>query len=200
MIGSQYGLTCPDPNPILNGTLLCKNLTIPACSDRTVYCTYPPDQYPGGEITVSKNPSPVYKAASGKLLIFLNKKVNVLVILYIDQITGLLITCGIYDFQECFDSYVYLSVCRNVSLCLSHSFQLRVDGPPGWTWNQAETLTGKVFPDFRPNTEPEPAPNPLRSLPGDSTLKKWPTDRCLENPALPRQDQNTLDGLQVQKN
>jgi hypothetical protein len=69
VVGSQYGFTCPAPasaaGPSDNGTIVCQNLTIAACADRTIYCTYPPDQYPGGEASVTRNPSPTYKTSSG---------------------------------------------------------------------------------------------------------------------------------------
>ena len=44
-------------------------MNIPACADRTVYCTYPPDPYPSGEIKVTTNPSPAYQVPSGKFQI-----------------------------------------------------------------------------------------------------------------------------------
>ena len=46
-------------------------MNIPACADRTVYCTYPPDPYPSGEIKVTTNPSPAYQVPSGKFQILI---------------------------------------------------------------------------------------------------------------------------------
>ena len=45
-----------------DGKILCKNLNIPMCVDRAVYCTYPPDK----DVVIKTNPSPIYKSPSGK--------------------------------------------------------------------------------------------------------------------------------------
>jgi hypothetical protein len=66
--GGMYGLTCPEPVNYIqngNGTILCKNLSIPDCVDRTVYCTNPPDSVPAESVTIINNPSSTYKRAPG---------------------------------------------------------------------------------------------------------------------------------------
>ena len=50
-----------------DGNILCKNLNIPMCVDRAVYCTYPPDK----DVAFKTNPSPVYKNPSGEQLLTL---------------------------------------------------------------------------------------------------------------------------------
>ncbi len=58
------GLVCDDMNP--NDTLVtCKDLYIPDCADRAVYCMAPPTEIDGGEVTILNNPSPVF-AKTGK--------------------------------------------------------------------------------------------------------------------------------------
>jgi len=70
VIGGDPGLSCNETNQTENGTeFYCKNLIIPDCVDRTVYCSDPPsDPYVGGSVTVVDNPSPYYKKAGGCLL------------------------------------------------------------------------------------------------------------------------------------
>ena len=67
--GGKYGLTCPAPE---NATLseefqLCKNLSIPDCSDRTIYCTNPPTSLTSGTVTIKTNPSTNYKKSPGDI-------------------------------------------------------------------------------------------------------------------------------------
>jgi len=73
VVGGQYGLTCNKTGNASDSdtTLYCKKLVIPNCVDRTVYCTYPPDPYPQGIVTVKSNPSTVYKKAPGKIESFM---------------------------------------------------------------------------------------------------------------------------------
>ena len=68
VVGGKYGLTCNKTGNASDSdtTLYCKKLVIPNCVDRTVYCTYPPDPYPQGSVTVKFNPSTVYKKSPGK--------------------------------------------------------------------------------------------------------------------------------------
>ncbi len=56
---------CNDMNP--NDTLLtCKNIYIPDCADRAVYCMAPPTEIDGGFVTILENPSPSF-AKTGDL-------------------------------------------------------------------------------------------------------------------------------------
>ena len=48
-----------------DGSVTCKNVTIPMCVDRTIYCTYPPEK----NLDVKTNPSPVYKNAAGDYIV-----------------------------------------------------------------------------------------------------------------------------------
>ena len=66
--GGKYGLTCsaPQNSTIVDDYQLCKNVSIPDCSDRTVYCIPPPASLTKGTISVKTNPSLVYKKAPGK--------------------------------------------------------------------------------------------------------------------------------------
>jgi len=64
--GGRSGLTCPSVSNVSGDYLLCKDLSIPDCSDRTVYCTYPPATLTQGSVTIKNNPSSVYKKAPGK--------------------------------------------------------------------------------------------------------------------------------------
>ena len=64
--GGLDGLTCEDQievNSTDNSTTVfrCDTVTIPDCEDRTVYCTFPPENIYGGDITTANNPSPFYK-------------------------------------------------------------------------------------------------------------------------------------------
>ena len=59
---SNYFLFCfTEPD----GSVTCKNVTIPMCVDRTIYCTYPPEK----NLDVKTNPSPVYKNAAGDYIV-----------------------------------------------------------------------------------------------------------------------------------
>jgi len=61
--GGRYGLTCNRTDSSASDedeTLLCKNLSIPDCADRTIYCTHPPSNFQQGKLTISANPSPYY--------------------------------------------------------------------------------------------------------------------------------------------
>jgi len=58
-----------------DSTLYCKNLVIPDCVDRTIYCTTPPDQLSQGAVTVNFNPSPYYRKTNGKFWTKLKKSV-----------------------------------------------------------------------------------------------------------------------------
>ena len=64
--GGIADLTCSDPIEVDstdNSTTLfrCQSPTIPDCEDRTVYCTFPPENILGGSITTNPNPSQFYK-------------------------------------------------------------------------------------------------------------------------------------------
>ena len=65
--GDKYGLTCPGSVPNENGTVTCRNLTVPDCVDRTVYCSLPPDSTADTSVTVVNNPSSHYKKSPGEL-------------------------------------------------------------------------------------------------------------------------------------
>ena len=67
MTGDKYGLTCPGSVPTENGTVTCRNLTVPDCVDRTVYCSLPPDSTADTSVTVVNNPSSRYKKSPGEL-------------------------------------------------------------------------------------------------------------------------------------
>ncbi len=78
VIGGKYGLTCNrtgNSSSDLDQLLFCKNLKIPNCVDRNVYCTYPPDPYPEGSVTVKENPSLVYKKMPGTKILQIYIKV-----------------------------------------------------------------------------------------------------------------------------
>ena len=62
--GGIQDLTCINDekvNSTNNTKLYCESLTIPACEDRTIYCTFPPENILGGEVSVENNPSPSFK-------------------------------------------------------------------------------------------------------------------------------------------
>ena len=59
MEGGEQNVTCNDTNTA-DDELHCAELLIPDCVDRAVYCTFPPPDIIGGNITHTVNPSPVY--------------------------------------------------------------------------------------------------------------------------------------------
>ncbi len=57
--GGLYGLTCNqglNPLPQQGDPILCKNVSIPSCVDRHVYCSYPPMK----NTTINSSPSPLF--------------------------------------------------------------------------------------------------------------------------------------------
>ena len=69
-------MTCNGTNQTQNGTgLQCKNLIIPDCVDRTVYCSDTPSStHVDGSLTVMANPSPFYLNPKGKISIDLTQE------------------------------------------------------------------------------------------------------------------------------
>ena len=64
--GGLINQTCSDPilrNSSSNETTFfeCKELTIPHCEDRALYCTFPPTEILGGDVTFKASPSPSYQ-------------------------------------------------------------------------------------------------------------------------------------------
>ena len=59
--GGLEGLTCPESNNSTSDILRCSIVNIPDCEDRTIYCSFPPDEIPGGVVNIVKNTSPFYK-------------------------------------------------------------------------------------------------------------------------------------------
>ena len=70
--GGIEGVTCDNFKDMEK--LSCRNLYIPDCVDRTVYCTHPPDAIEGGLVNLIENPSPVYKKDGGTTTNFIYKK------------------------------------------------------------------------------------------------------------------------------
>ena len=54
-----------------DSTLYCKNLVIPDCVDRTIYCTIPPNQLSEGSVSVNFNPSIYYRKTNGEFILTL---------------------------------------------------------------------------------------------------------------------------------
>ena len=63
--GGVDGLVCKSVNSS-SEDMLCKELSIPACADRTVYCTFPPEVNPPAVLTILQNPSPFYRRSDCK--------------------------------------------------------------------------------------------------------------------------------------
>ena len=54
-----------------DSTLYCKNLVIPDCVDRTIYCSIPPNQLSEGSVSVNFNPSIYYRKTNGEFILTL---------------------------------------------------------------------------------------------------------------------------------
>ena len=62
--GGLDGLTCNDDSK--QGGQGCKEVYIPACVERTVYCVFPPSTIEGGQVTVEHNPGPYSTTIQGQ--------------------------------------------------------------------------------------------------------------------------------------
>ena len=72
MYGGADRLTCSSEN-VTGDYMLCKDLNIPKCVDRTVYCSFPPDVANPTSLTILENPSPYYRNAESKYQIIFSK-------------------------------------------------------------------------------------------------------------------------------
>jgi hypothetical protein len=70
--GGEYGFICNATSESTGNDVICKNLNIPMCVDRTVYCTYPPES----NVVIKTNPSPAYKNSAGIKIITFQSNAN----------------------------------------------------------------------------------------------------------------------------
>ena len=59
--GGYPGQTCSESEGFLSDQFSCRDLYIPDCEDRTVYCTFPPESIHGGDLSILNNPSPYFQ-------------------------------------------------------------------------------------------------------------------------------------------
>ena len=66
VVGGVESLTCDSTNTTGNNSMTCRDLSIPPCADRTVYCTFPPKAVSPTSTEILENPSPYYENAASK--------------------------------------------------------------------------------------------------------------------------------------